>query len=123
MMATTRRRVLLVEDDPAIAEAVQVVLADDGYPVCAAADGESAIAAATGERFGLVLLDLMVPGTSGAELLARLSPHIGATPVVLLTAARDAAQVARASRVADWLAKPFDVDDLLDRMSRLYSPM
>lgn len=117
------RRVLLVEDDPAIAEAVQVVLADDGYLVEAVSDGEAALAAARGERFGLVLLDLMLPGGSGIDLLADLRPHIGATPVVLLTAARDGARLARGASVAGYLAKPFEVDDLLDRMTRLYSPI
>jgi DNA-binding response OmpR family regulator len=117
------RRILLVEDDPSISDVVQVVLADDGYHVHAAPDGEAALSAARMERFGIVLLDMVVPGPSGKELIGALRPHLGATPILLLTASRDGAELARTARLADYLAKPFDVDALLERVIRLYSPL
>jgi two-component system chemotaxis response regulator CheY len=109
-----------VEDDPSIAEVMELVLAEDGYAVTSARDGGEALAAAKRGRFGLVLLDLLLPGIAGDDLLSALRPHLGATPVLVITAARDGATRARASSVAGYLPKPFDVDALLAYMAELY---
>lgn len=111
-------RVLLVEDDPMIGEAVCLALRDGAYAVDWVRDGvaaESALAHATHEA---VLLDLGLPGRDGLDVLRRLRQAGHALPVIILTA-RDGVQ----DRIDgldlgadDYLLKPFDLNELLARL-------
>lgn len=121
------RRVLLIEDEPNIAEAVRFVLARDGLRVDLHGRGDDALARLAEIRPDAVILDIMLPGLSGLELLARLRGHpdpaLAGLPVLMLTArglARDraAAQQAGATR---FLAKPFSNDDLRHEVAQLLS--
>ena len=67
-----RRRLLLVEDDPTLRQALTFNLTREGYDVAAVGDGEAALHAARNERLDLVLLDVMLPGMSGVEVLRTL---------------------------------------------------
>ncbi|HWG77445.1 MAG TPA: response regulator transcription factor [Steroidobacteraceae bacterium] len=111
-------RVLLVEDDPMIAQGLQTALRQDGYTVDWMRDGLSAAGALRTSRFDLVLLDLGLPGRDGLEVLRELRARGNATPVLILTA-RDE----RRDRVAgldagadDYIVKPFDLDEVAARM-------
>ncbi|ANN77947.1 response regulator [Bordetella flabilis] len=111
-------RVLLVEDDPMIASAVQIALRDAAYAVDHVADGESALLAAATHDYDFMLLDLGLPGRDGLGVLAALRNRGDTLPVVVITA-RDAL----ADRVAgldmgadDYIAKPFETAELLARM-------
>ena len=111
-------RVLLVEDDQMIAEAVRTALDQDGHVVDWVRDGSAASAALRAARFDLVLLDLGLPRRSGLEVLTELRERHDATPVIIVTARDDVA-----SRIAgldagadDYLVKPFDLDELAARM-------
>ncbi|HTW38863.1 MAG TPA: response regulator transcription factor [Steroidobacteraceae bacterium] len=111
-------RVLVVEDDRMIAEAVRTALEQDGYTVEWIRDGASAAAALGASSFDIVLLDLGLPRRSGLEVLREARRRGIATPVIIITA-RDDVQ----SRVAgldagadDYLVKPFDLDELAARM-------
>jgi len=111
-------RVLLVEDDPMIAQGLQTALRQDGYTVDWMRDGLSAAGALRTSRFDLVLLDLGLPGRDGLEVLRELRARGDATPVLILTA-RDE----RRDRVAgldagadDYIVKPFDLDEVAARM-------
>ena len=111
-------RVLVVEDDRMIAEAVRTALEQDGYTVEWIRDGASAAAALGTSSFDIVLLDLGLPRRSGLEVLREARRQGIATPVIIITA-RDDVQ----SRVAgldsgadDYLVKPFDLDELAARM-------
>lgn len=111
------RQVLLIEDEPHIAEAIRFVLGRDGWQVGTLADGAEALARIRGERPDLVILDLMLPGVSGLEIVAlmRAEPALAGLPVLMLTAKgagrdREAAERAGVSR---FMTKPFANADLL----------
>jgi DNA-binding response OmpR family regulator len=111
-------RVLVVEDDQMIAEAIRTALQQDGYTVEWIADGASAAAVLATSSFDIVLLDLGLPRRSGLEVLRAARRQGTTTPVIIITA-RDDVQ----SRVAgldsgadDYLVKPFDLDELAARM-------
>jgi two-component system, OmpR family, response regulator RegX3 len=110
-------RILVVDDAPAILEAVTDALAAEGFEVEGFADGSEALAAAEAGRFDLVILDLMLPGLSGMEICRRLRAE-SAVPIIMLTA-RDA----EADRVLgleigadDYITKPFSEVELLSRV-------
>jgi two-component system response regulator MprA len=113
------RRILLVEDDESIREFIEMALSDDGYEVAAAADGAAALELVGRWRPQLVLLDMRMPKMDGwkfSEAYRRLpEPR---PPVVVLTAARDAAQSAAEIGADDYLAKPFDLADLMRLVKR-----
>jgi len=115
-----RPRVLLVEDDESIQQFVEMALSDEGYQVACAGDGADALAAIERHHPALILLDLRMPGMDGwcFAHAYRQAPGPKA-PVVLLTAARDPAGQALALRADGFLAKPFELAELLDLVGRL----
>lgn len=114
-------RILLVEDDPMIGEAVHEGLKLEGYTVDWARDGRAAEAAlATGE-YALVLLDLGLPKKGGMDVLRALRARHHAVPVLIITA-RDTVRERIAGLDAgadDYLVKPFDLDELAARVRAL----
>ena len=111
-MTDGRRTILVVEDDPPLRRMIAMFLRAAGYLVRAAEDGPTGLALARGERPDLVLLDLMMPGLDGWEVLRRLKGDAltAAIPVLVLTASVDAPLTERALRLgaARFLAKPID---------------
>jgi two-component system, OmpR family, response regulator len=111
-------RILLVEDDTMIGEALCVALRDAAYAVDWVQDGETALRVLSDSEHQAVLLDLGLPGQDGIEVLKKLRTNNGNTPVIIITA-RDALD----DRVKgldlgadDYLTKPFDFDELLARL-------
>ncbi len=111
------QHVLLVEDEPNIAEAIRFILTRDGWRVSHVADGLAALARAAETRPDLIILDHMLPGLSGLEVLAalRADPATAATKVLMLTARgqerdREAASLAGAD---GFMAKPFSNAEIL----------
>ena len=116
--------VLVVDDDPAIREYVGDVLTLEGYAVRVVPDGPRALAAIAVERPDCVLLDIMMPGMSGHEVLAAIRAADGGPglPVVMLTAAADDVHAWQAwtGGVDYFLARPFDADQLLTFLGYLF---
>ena len=113
-------RVLVVEDDEATRSALRALLDDAGYVCDEASDGEHAVAAMRDTHFDLVLLDLGLPGMSGAEVHSHLrrDPRTRFLPIVFLTAHSDR-QVKLEQIEAgaeDFITKPYDADELLARV-------
>ena len=113
-----RRRLLVVEDDPTLRQALTFNLTREGYEVTSAADGEAALEAARSERLDLVLLDVMLPGMSGVEVLRVLRREGVATPVIILSAKGDEIDRVVGLKVGadDYVAKPFSRPELLARI-------
>ncbi|MBC2835199.1 response regulator transcription factor [Paragemmobacter straminiformis] len=110
-------RVVLIEDEPNIAEAIRFLLVRDGCEVLALPDGLGGVAAIAAGRPDIVILDLMLPGVSGLDLLAAIRADAGlaAVPVLMLTAKgqgrdREAAERAGVSR---FMTKPFANAEML----------
>ena len=116
--------VLVVDDDPAVRSLVRDVLEPEGYDVALAADGPSCLAAVRAARPDCVVLDVMMPGMDGHEVLRAIRQEDGGPdlPVVMLTAAADDAQAWQAwtEGVDYFLAKPFDADELLRYLEHLF---
>jgi DNA-binding response OmpR family regulator len=111
-------RVLVVEDDDRIAQLVTRALQNDGYAVDWAATGPGGLAAATDGEFDLVLLDLMLPGMDGTDVLTRLVESRPEQPVLVLSAVPEiGVRVAcLGASAADFMGKPFAVAELLARV-------
>ncbi|HET9415941.1 MAG TPA: response regulator transcription factor [Candidatus Limnocylindria bacterium] len=113
-----RRRLLLVEDDPTLRQALSFNLTREGYEVAAAADGEAALEAARSDRLDLILLDVMLPGMSGVEVLRVLRREGVSTPVIILSAKGDEIDRVVGLKVGadDYVPKPFSRPELLARI-------
>lgn len=109
--------IFVVEDEDKLARFIELELIHEGYEVSKAADGRVALEMAEKEDFDLILLDIMLPGLNGLEVLRRLSKTKN-TPVILLTA-RDAVMDKVAGLDAgavDYITKPFAIEELLARI-------
>jgi len=114
-------RILLVEDDPMLGEALRISLKQEGITADWTLDAEEAeLALATGE-YALLLLDLGLPGKGGLELLAELRGGENPIPVIILTARDAVSERIRGldTGADDYLIKPFDPDELAARIRAL----
>jgi two-component system response regulator MtrA len=113
----TKGRVLVVDDDPALAEMLGIVLRTEGFEPSFVADGDRALAAFRSTKPDLVLLDLMLPGTDGIDVCRQIRAESG-TPIVMLTARSDTVDVVLGleSGADDYIVKPFKPKELVARM-------
>jgi two-component system response regulator MprA len=114
-------RLLVVDDEPALREALQSSLEFEGYKVVTAGDGHAALEALASDSFDGVLLDVMMPRLDGLTACRRLRASGNHIPVLMLTA-RDAVgdRVSGLDAGADdYLVKPFELDELLARVRAL----
>ncbi|MFT6426053.1 MAG: DNA-binding response OmpR family regulator [Celeribacter sp.] len=119
------KRVLLIEDEPNIIEAIRFILSRDGWIVETHSDGATAVAAVSKKGPDIVILDVMLPGKSGFDILRDLrgDPDHADLPILMLTARgqqkdRDMAQ---AAGVSAFMTKPFSNSDMLDAVNGLVS--
>jgi two-component system response regulator MtrA len=112
-----RGRVLVVDDDPALAEMLGIVLRTEGFEPSFVADGDRALAAFRTTKPDLVLLDLMLPGTDGLDVCRQIRNESG-TPIVMLTARSDTVDVVLGLECGadDYIVKPFKPKELIARM-------
>ncbi len=106
-----KKRVLIVEDDPAVRQIVRVLLERDGIEVDIAEDGERAILLLAVQAYAAVLLDLLMPRLDGRGVIAFMKEQGLQTPVVVLTAVSDSADLDPAI-VRVVLQKPFEAREL-----------
>jgi two-component system response regulator QseB len=114
-------RLLLVEDDPILGDAIKTGLSQDGYNVDWIQNGIQASQALATEQLDLLVLDLNLPGKSGLAVLQEIRHKSNPLPVLILTA-RDAIEDRVAGLDAgadDYLTKPFELDELLARVRAL----
>jgi len=119
----TGGRILVVDDEPHIRRVLSAVLGQKGYEVKTASDGLAGLDELAVEDADLVILDLMMPGASGLEILSKIrsDPEHSETPVIILTAKgqdtdRDAALAGGAN---DFLTKPFSPKKLIARIEEI----
>ena len=118
------RRILVVEDDATIRSGLRDALVSEGYEVLEAADGPAGLRAALTEDPDLIVLDLMLPGMNGEEVLARLRADALETPVLVLTARGLEADKVRGFEAGadDYVVKPFGLAELLARIASRLRP-
>jgi len=114
------RRVLVVEDDAAIADAVRRRLASEGYLVDVVHDGQAAVRAAGAGRYDLVVLDVMLPRLDGIEVCRQVQATVP-VPVLMLTARAEETDrlIGLAVGADDYLTKPFSPRELVARVAAL----
>ncbi len=119
-MASEPRRILFVEDEKAIREAVLAYLEREGYWVTAAADGQAALDQFAKHRFDLIVLDLMLPKVSG-EQVCRVIRDSSDVPIIMLTAKGELEDRVRGLELGadDYLVKPFSPRELVARVRAL----
>lgn len=113
--------VLVVDDEPVLAEMVSMALRYEGWNITTAGDGSSAIAAALRQRPDVVVLDVMLPDMSGLDVLHKLRSENPGLPVLLLTA-KDAVEDRIAGLTAggdDYVTKPFSIEEVVLRLRAL----
>jgi two-component system OmpR family response regulator len=114
-------RVLVVDDEPALTELLSMALRYEGWEVHTAPDGPTALDIAATVPLDLVVLDVMLPGMDGWEVLRRLRAQVPAIPALFLTA-RESAQdraLCFAAGGDDHMGKPFSLTELVTRLTRL----
>jgi two-component system copper resistance phosphate regulon response regulator CusR len=114
-------RILVVEDERKLGLILSSALRAESHDVCVSANGTEGLQQAQAEPFDLVLLDLMLPGVNGLEILRTLRAHRVQTPVLILTA-RDGIDdrvLGLDAGADDYLVKPFAVAELLARVRAL----
>lgn len=120
------RHVLLIEDEQNITEAIRFLLSRDGWDVDTHSNGHDAVDVIRAAHPDLVILDVMLPGKSGFDILTelRVDPKLADLPVLMLTARgqsrdRELAEKAGASR---FMTKPFSNDEVLSAVRQLLAP-
>ncbi len=113
--------VLVVDDDPALRELIRVSLSLDGYSVREAASAEEALAAIEDTAPDLVLLDVVMPGVDGWQMLQRMQERHGSIPVIMFSGKIDEQSAAEAEQrgAQGFIGKPFDPQQLIERAKQL----
>jgi two-component system response regulator MtrA len=112
-----KSRVLVVDDDPALAEMLTIVLRGEGFDTAVVGDGTRALPAVRDLRPDVVLLDLMLPGMNGIDVCRAIRTESG-VPIVMLTAKTDTVDIVLGleSGADDYVVKPFKPKELVARM-------
>jgi DNA-binding response OmpR family regulator len=119
-MSQRQKKIMIADDDPGIVDAVEMLLEFEGYEVTSTVDG-STVLDTKDELPDLVLLDIWMSGEDGRDICRRLKsePRTKNIPVIMISASRDIKASAMAAGADDFLAKPFEMDALLEKIERL----
>lgn len=119
-MSSAAKRILIVDDEPDIVLALQIVLEDAGYQVASVDRGDQLMERlSTGGVPDLIVLDMLLSGRDGREIARELKalPHTRQIPILMLSAHPAARREAQAAGVEAFLAKPFELDALLETVA------
>lgn len=118
----SKKKILIADDDQGITDAVQMLLEEVDYSVEVATDGET-IKKINTEMPDLILLDVWMSGEDGREICKFLKAQDKTKniPVIMISATRELSQSAKEAGAEDYLAKPFQIDDLLEKVEKYTS--
>jgi two-component system OmpR family response regulator len=111
-------RILVVEDEPRMAELLRRGLTEEGHAVVVSLDGREGLSFAESEPFDLLLLDVMLPGADGFTIVRRLRGRRNQTPILMLTARDSTRDIVEGLNLGadDYLTKPFSFEELFARV-------
>ncbi len=112
--------ILVIDDDPSILSTITDILEFEGYPVTTAKNGADGLGALDRQQPALVLLDMRMPVLDGWQFARVVRERGIEIPIVVMTAAQDARRWAQEIGAAGYLAKPFELADLIDVVGRLH---
>lgn len=115
------RRILLIEDEPGLVLTLTDRLVSEGYEAASATDGQGGLRRAISEVWDLILLDVMLPGMSGFDVVKEIRQNKVTTPVIMLTARGQVVDKVLGLKLGadDYLTKPFEMIELLARIEAL----
>ena len=115
------KRILVIEDDPAISKGLSDALFDEHYDVVTEADGEKGFKFAQNENIALIILDLMLPSKNGIEICTDLRKKGVNTPILMLTSKKEEMDKVLGLEIGadDYVTKPFSVRELMARIKAL----
>ncbi|RMH09459.1 MAG: DNA-binding response regulator [Nitrospirae bacterium] len=115
-------RILIIEDEPKVASFIRRALEEESYAVDVCADGVQGLDLARAVSYDLIILDLMLPGLAGLEVLKAIRASKVKTPVLILTARSEIDQRVKGldAGADDYLTKPFAIEELLARVRALF---
>lgn len=120
------KHVLLIEDEPNIIEAVSFLLSRDGWTVSTHSNGHDAAEVIKNKAPDLLILDVMLPGRSGFDILAEIrnTPNVATTPVLMLTARGQAKDREMAERLGAtrFMTKPFSNSEIIEVLREMSAP-
>jgi DNA-binding response OmpR family regulator len=113
-----RKKVMVVDDEPRICQLLKIKLGISGYEVVTTTNGADAIELAQTENPDVILLDVLMPGVSGMDILDRVR-KFSRVPIIVFTGRPEIAQIAMQFGADDYIAKPFDPDLLVEKIKRV----
>ena len=116
------KKILVADDEEQLALALKIRLQSQGYQVTTASNGQQVVQQATQEQPDLIILDVLMPVMDGYSCLRELNTHFGRgkIPVIILTARERMKDLFELEGVEDYVVKPFDHEDLLIRVDRVF---
>lgn len=113
------KKILVADDDTAIVDALQIMLEDAGYEVITTTDGKTVTKMMDAEP-NLLLLDIWMSGMDGRDICRELKKNKNThlTPIIIVSANRDTAQIAKEAGADNFLVKPFQMNDLLKMIEK-----
>lgn len=117
------KNILIVEDDESILEVIKIILEESGYSTTTITGGNLLKKYLKNSTPDLILLDIWISGYDGREITRylRSKEQTKNIPIVVISAHSEARKIAQSLKVDDFIAKPFDMDELLDKVGRLVS--
>lgn len=114
-----KKKILICDDDEGILDMLELILEDTGHQIISEANSLNVKSILKTQQPDLVLLDLWMPVLSGDQLLRsiRSNESTSSLPVIVISASRDGREIAFEAGATDFLAKPFDVDELLEKVN------
>jgi two-component system response regulator PilR (NtrC family) len=119
-MLEKRPTVLIVDDDESIRDTLEAILKEN-YTVIKAEDGETALRIVEAEEVNVILLDIMLPGMGGLEVLERINERFEDIDVIMITVVKEVDSVVKAMKLGayDYIGKDFDYDDVITLVDRV----
>jgi CheY-like chemotaxis protein len=115
----TRKKILVADDDPAICEGISMILEDAGYEVTTTTDGRT-VTEAKENLPDVILLDIWMSGMDGAQICKYIKHHKKTKhiPIIMISANKDTEQIAKKAGADDFIAKPFQMEDLIAKVGQ-----
>ena len=124
-MNKTAYRILVIDDDPDIGIMIKMILEYSGYSVLVSDRGDQAEELIRNNHVDLLIMDMLLSGINGTDICRRLKQTDSTThqlPIMMISAHPNAKETCLEAGADDFIAKPFDMDDILSKISRLVAP-